>query len=257
MIELHLIGIGTGNPDHLTLQAIKALNRADLILLPLKGADKADLAETRRAIIAEVVTNPAVCVAAFDMPRRDADSADYKAGVEAWHEAIAVAWQRQIEAHIGTSGRVALLVWGDPSLYDSTLRIAGRLARDRPVRIEVVPGITSIQALTAAHGIPLNAIGASVMVTTGRLITESGWPAAVDTLVVMLDGECAFRHLPAEDVAIWWGAYLGLPQAMTLAGPLADVGPRIIAARAQARADHGWIMDIYLLRRRPGAGSAT
>jgi len=32
MIELLLVGIGTGNPDHLTLQAVKALNSADLIL---------------------------------------------------------------------------------------------------------------------------------------------------------------------------------------------------------------------------------
>ncbi|MGL6209164.1 MAG: SAM-dependent methyltransferase, partial [Paracoccaceae bacterium] len=42
MIDLTLVGIGTGNPDHLTLQAIKALNAADLVLIPQKGAEKAD-----------------------------------------------------------------------------------------------------------------------------------------------------------------------------------------------------------------------
>ncbi len=251
MIALSLIGIGTGNPDHLTLAAIKALNRADLILLPLKGADKADLADVRRQIIAEVVTNPAVRVAAFDMPRRDTANPDYTAGVEAWHDAIGVVWRETIEAHVGRSGRVALLVWGDPLLYDSTLRIAGRLARELPVTIEVVPGITSLQVLTAAHAIPLNAIGANVLITTGRQLTDGGWPDAADTLVVMLDGDCAFRHLAPEGVDIWWGAYLGLPEAITIGGRLADVGPRIIATRADARARHGWIMDIYMLRRRP------
>jgi precorrin-6A synthase len=43
MIDLHLIGIGTGNPDHLTRAAIKAMNAADLILLPRKGDAKSDL----------------------------------------------------------------------------------------------------------------------------------------------------------------------------------------------------------------------
>ena len=37
MTTLWLIGIGTGNPDHVTGQAIRALNGADLILIPKKG----------------------------------------------------------------------------------------------------------------------------------------------------------------------------------------------------------------------------
>ena len=54
LITLTLIGIGTGNPDHLTRQAIRALNAADLILLPRKGAQTSDLADLRRQILAEV-----------------------------------------------------------------------------------------------------------------------------------------------------------------------------------------------------------
>ncbi|MFT6784926.1 MAG: precorrin-6A synthase, partial [Dinoroseobacter sp.] len=38
MKTLLLIGIGTGNPDHLTGQARKAIAGADLILIPDKGA---------------------------------------------------------------------------------------------------------------------------------------------------------------------------------------------------------------------------
>ena len=48
---------------------------------------------------------------------------------------------------------------------------------------------------------------------------------------------------------IHWGAYLGMPQEIVIAGPLAEVGARIVAARTEARARHGWIMDTYLLRR--------
>ena len=143
--------------------------------------------------------------------------------------------------------RVALLVWGDPSLYDSTLRIAARLTP--APKLTVVPGITSIQALTAAHAIPLNEINAPVVITTGRQIRDAGWPAGAETVVVMLDGECSFQHLPAEGIEIWWAAFAGMPQQITLHGPLAGVGQTMIDTRAKARADHGWVMDIYLMRR--------
>ena len=68
-------------------------------------------------------------------------------------------------------------------------------------------------------------------------------------LVVMLDGGCAFTTLAPEGVTIWWGAFVGMAEEVLHAGPLAEVGPEILATRAAARAAHGWIMDIYLLRR--------
>ena len=246
MIHLHLIGIGTGNPDHLTRQATRSLNAADLVLIPRKGADKADLADLRRAICAEVITNKAVQIAEFDLPTRDAANPDYVKGVDDWHDAIAKVWQTTIAAH-PRARNVALLVWGDPSLYDSTLRIAARLE----AQVTVVPGITALQALTAAHAIPLNDIGAAVTITTGRQLTNHGWPSGVTTLAVMLDGNCAFQTLDPTGISIWWGAYVGMTEQIILSGPLAEIGDRIIATRAQARFQHGWIMDIYLLRRGP------
>jgi precorrin-6A synthase len=246
MIELFLVGIGSGNPDHLTLQAIKALNAVDLIMIPHKGHDKADLAELRRQICADVINNPDTVFAEFEVPVRDETTADYAQRVEDWHDAIAALWAQTIAFH-PTAAKVALLVWGDPSLYDSTLRIAGRL-QPAP-KITVIPGITSIQVLTAAHAIPVNDIGAAFVVTTGRRLRDEGWPPAADTVVVMLDGECSFATLPTEGVHIWWAAYVGMQQQVAVSGPLAKVGPRIVAQRAEARARHGWIMDIYLLRR--------
>lgn len=245
MIRLHLIGIGTGNSDHLTLQAIRALNAADLVMIPRKGDSKADLAELRRTICAEVLTNPATTLAEFDLPQRDAANPDYLAGVNDWHDAIAAVWMQTIAAHPAARD-VALLVWGDPSLYDSTLRIAARLTV--PVDVRMVPGITSIQALTAAHAIPLNDLGAAVTITTGRQLAE-GWPAGADTLVIMLDGNCTFQTLDPAGILIWWAAYVGMKEQIILSGPLADVSAQIIETRAAARTAHGWIMDIYLLRR--------
>lgn len=249
MIELSLVGIGTGNPDHLTFQAAKALNGADLILIPRKGAEKADLAELRLSICRLVVTDPAVILHEFDLPVRDAGNPDYRAGVRDWHDAVAEAWVRAIEDRIGRAGRVALLVWGDPSLYDSTLRIADRVGRALPLRVHVIPGITAIQALCAAHAIPLNRLAEPVTLTTGRQLRDHGWPDGAGTLVVMLDGETSFAGLDPKGVRIWWGAYLGMAEEALIDGPLAEVADRIVRTRARLRADHGWIMDIYLLRR--------
>lgn len=251
-LHLSLIGMGTGHPDHITRQGVAALNQAQLILLPCKGQDKAELAALRWRLCQELITHDGVVVAPFDMPVREGADSDYRGAVERWHDAIAAVWLGTVRRHLPEGGRVGVLVWGDPSLYDSTLRIAARL-QPAPVSVQVVAGITSVQALAAAHAMALNDIGQPFVVTTGRQLRDHGWPAGVDTAVVMLDGQCSFQHLPADGVHIWWGAYLGMPQQVLDSGPLAEAGPRIEQTRAQARERHGWIMDIYLLRREPTA----
>ena len=248
MLAFTLIGIGCGDPEQLTLKAVRAINAADLILIPRKGAQKSDLTELRRQICAEVLTNSSTRIVEFDLPVRDADREDYRGGVDDWHDAVAAVWAREIASQLGGTGRVALLIWGDPSLYDSSLRIARRL--EPTPEIEVIPGVTSIQALCAAHAIPLNEIGQSFLVTTGRQLREGGWPDGVDTVVVMLDGGTAFDVLDAKGLHIWWGAYLGMQEEIILEGPLAEVGAKIAQLRAEARARHGWIMDSYIIKRR-------
>ena len=257
MIALSLVGIGTGNPDHLTRQGVAALNAADVILIPRKGEGKADLAELREALCAAVITNPATRIVHFNMPLRDSADADYAGAVNRWHDATADIWYEKINTYLPHGGELALLVWGDPSLYDSTLRIAERLklrlAPELGLQVSVVPGITALQALTAAHAIPLNDINAPVTITTGRQLRDQGWPASADTIAVMLDGECAFRHIDPAGVTIWWGAYLGMPEQVLVSGPLAAVSGQILQQRQAARAAHGWIMDTYLLRRAVGS----
>lgn len=248
MMTLSLIGIGCGDPGQLTRAAVQAINAADLVLIPRKGTAKSDLADLRRTICADVLTNDKTRIAEFDLPVRDAGEADYRKGVDDWHDAVAGTWSQTIADHLGGDGKVALLIWGDPSLYDSSLRIARRL---HPLPdIEVVPGITSIQALCAAHTLPLNDIGEPFLVTTGRRLREGGWPAGIDTVVVMLDGGTAFQSLDPAGLHIWWGAYLGMADQIIMSGALAEVGTRIVAMRRDVRERHGWIMDSYILKRR-------
>ncbi len=250
MIELLLVGVGAGNPKHLTLEAIEALNSADVILIPRKGPGKDDLAGLRRAICRDALHNGGPHQHEFDLPVRDPKTPDYIQRVNDWHDAIAAAWIDAIRSQIGVSGRVAFLVWGDPSLYDSTLRIAERVQTKLPLSLTVIPGITSVQALTAGHAIPLNTLGAPVTITTGRQLRKHGWPDNTETLVVMLDAGGAFETLPPEDFDIWWSAFAGMPEEVRIAGPLISVANDILETRSKARADHGWIMDVYLLRRR-------
>ncbi len=249
MRRLSLVGIGSGNPDHLTLQAIKTLEAADLILLPRKGDEKAELADLRRDIVAtHLKTQPKVVE--FDYPIRDANTPKYLDGVNTWHDALASIWGHLIAEHSKTDGHIALMVWGDPSLYDSTLRIANRLlAQGVALEVDVVPGITSLQMLTAAHTIPLNDLGAPVQITTGRQLRDHGWPKDTDTIAIMLDGNCSFQDIAPDGVHIWWGAYVGMPQQILRNGPLADVKDDILETRKAAREANGWIMDIYLMRK--------
>ena len=240
MIDLWLIGIGTGNADHVTGEATKALRAANTVLLPQKGPGKDDLAEIRHRILSD--SGSTAKVVNFDMPERD-EALPYKERVHRWHDEIAARWS---ESMSGAEGPVALLVWGDPGLYDSTLRIAARL--DPAPRLRVVPGITSLQALTAAHAIPLNHVGGAFTVTTGRRLRDHGWPGGADTVAVMLDGECSYSHLDPAGLHIWWGAYLGMKNEILESGPLSEAGPRILERREAARAAHGWIMDVYVLR---------
>lgn len=249
MRTLLVIGIGTGNPEHVTVQAVAALNTVDVVFVLDKGSEKAELVRIRQAICARYITDRPYRFVALPDPERDRSPADYGAAVEDWHAARAALYEATIARELEEGACGAFLVWGDPSLYDSTLRIVDRLLANGRLAFahRVIPGISSVQALAASHRIALNRIGAPVHITTGRQIA-GGLPADADTTVVMLDGDPTFDHLD-PDLDIWWGAYLGTADERLVAGRLGDVGPEIRRVRAEARARHGWIMDTYLLRK--------
>jgi len=246
--QIRVIGIGTGDPEHLTLQAVRALSDVDAVFVLDKRAETADLVEIRKRICAAHIRNPHRVVTVEDPPR-ERRPADYGATVEAWHAARAERLEAAFAAALESGQVGAILVWGDPALYDSTLRILDRIAsRGRlALTCAVIPGLSSVQVLAARHGVPLNAIGGPVLITTGRRLA-AGWPEDAESVVVMLDGDPSFAHLD-PDLTIYWGAYLGSPDEILVSGRLGTVGDEIRKVRAEARARHGWIMDIYLLRR--------
>jgi precorrin-6A synthase len=241
--HIHVIGIGAGDPEYVTVQAIEALNNTQVFFAMDKGEVKSDLVGLRREICARFIRQPGYRFVELADPQRSMDT-DYREAVSDWHAARARIWATAITTELGADGVGAFLAWGDPSLYDSTLRILDAVAADVDFSYDVIPGITAVQALTARHRIPLNDVGEPVLITTGRQLRARGLSGSA---VVMLDGECSFRECPA-DTRIWWGAYLGTRDELLVSGTIGEVGEWIAELRADTRARHGWIMDIYLLR---------
>jgi len=209
-----------------------------------QGADaKDDLVALRRHVCERFIRAPGYRFVELPDPPRARDG-DYRQAVAEWHAARAQVWAEAIESELEPGGVGAFLAWGDPSLYDSTLRILDTVAARVDIDYDVIPGITAIQALTARHRIPLNDVGEPVLVTTGRQLRDNGLSGSA---VVMLDGDCSFLGCPPQ-TRIWWGAYLGTPDELLVSGTVGEVGDKIAEQRAEARDQHCWIMDTYLLR---------
>jgi precorrin-6A synthase len=252
MRRLLVIGIGAGDPGYVTAQAVRALNEVEVFFVIDKGGDAGDLVALRHGICERFIDDPSSYrIVEVPDPPRDRTTPAYGTAVDDWRARRAAAWEPLLRDELGEDGVGAFLVWGDPSLYDSTIDVIERVLAAGRVELEyeVIPGISAVHALTARHRIPLNRVGGAVQITTGRRLAAGGWPADVDDVVVMLDADCSFHQLDPAGLHIFWGAYLGTPDELLVSGPLAEAGPEIQRVRAQARARKGWIMDTYLVRR--------
>lgn len=236
-IRVRILGVGMG-PQHVTPEVSDALRGCDYVIAAQKSDDDA-LLGARRAIAAA----HGVRVVAVPDPERDRDDpADYGLAVRDWHAARVAAYADVLRERGGTA---AFLVWGDPSLYDSTIRIVEELAARLPIAYDVLPGISAPQLLAARHRIVLHPVGHPVHVTTARRLRDDIADGQTN-LCVMLTSSLDLTGL--ADWAIWWGANLGTESEQLVAGTVADVAGEIDRARAHAKQVAGWVMDIYLLR---------
>ena len=250
MRKVLIIGIGAGNPDYVTVQAINALNEVDLFFMTDKGSEKDDLVRLRRDICERYIKDKPYRIIDVEDPERDRAAAEYESGVRAWHEQRLGIYEKLIGQELGEEECAGFLVWGDPSLYDSTLRMIERIRARGTVAFEyeVIPGITSVQALAARHRITLNRIGQSIHITTGRKLAE-GLPDDIGDVVVMLDAGCSFKSIGDPEMDIYWGAYVGTDDEILVSGKLRERMHDIERIRSEAKARKGWIMDTYLLRK--------
>ena len=250
MRRVLVIGIGAGDPEHLTVQAINALNEVDVFFVIDKPSERQDLVRLRKEICDRYIEGKSYRMVEVRDPERDRTAAAYRSAVETWRSRRADIWEGLIRDELPDGGCGAFLVWGDPAFYDSTLAVIDQIFARGAVEFEheVIPGISSIQALAARHRIPLNRVGQPIQITTGRRLSE-GFPGAADDVVVMLDADCSFRLVTDGETEIYWGAYVGTEDEILVAGKLRDVAEEIERVRSEARERKGWVMDIYLLRR--------
>ena len=248
MRTVSVVGIGAGDPEHITVQAISTLNAADAVFMMDKGDGARELLEFRREICQRYITSPSCRIVTAPDPGRPRGPGSGRV-VQDWRTRRAETYQQLIAGELGSHGHGAFLAWGDPAIYDGTVDVLRQVLARGTVSFElrVIPGISSIQALAAQHKISLTRAGHPLHITTGRRIAE-GFPGHADDVVVMLDAHCAFTELDG-DLDIYWGADVSSAREVLISGRVADVGQQIAAARAAARSRDGWVMDTYLLRR--------
>ncbi|WP_295543853.1 precorrin-6A synthase (deacetylating) [uncultured Thiohalocapsa sp.] len=251
-----LIGIGPGHPDFLTLQAMAAMRRVDVFfLLEKAGRGKDELLALRRDIMRRVRPDGGYREVRVPSPPRpravDLDGAAYRAIVADWHAEKRRIFAELLTRELGDGETAGLLLWGDPLLYDQTISMVEAVVRTlpEPVQVGVIAGISAVQVLAARHRIPLNRVGESVQIITGRE-AETVDPAQVHNVIVMLDYNASFRRFVGQDMEIYWGGYLGGDDEVLVAGALDEVLEELLRVKARLRAHKGWLMDTYLLRRR-------
>lgn len=228
------VGVGPGDPELVTLKAVRVLSTAGRVFVPVLDAGDVGRAE---ATVRAHAAHDRVERLVFALNERD----DRARRERYWD----VAGQRVARWLTGTGGTAAFATIGDPNLYSTFAYLAATVRTLAPqVRVETVPGITAMQALAAASGTPLTEGGeALTLLPLARGVDERLAAAlAGDGTVVLYKGG---RHLPeiadrvrATGREAVYGEHLGLPTERV--GGLADVagaGPYLATVIVPAHRD--------------------
>jgi precorrin-6A synthase len=142
-----IIGIGPGDPEYMTIQAVNALNRVDVFFMLDKGASKQKLISLRHEICRLYIKGRDYRFVDAASPEWERATQDYRATIDGLNQDKQALFERLIADGMADGECGAFLVWGDPALYDSTIRIVEAIATAQDVEYEVIPGISAVQAL--------------------------------------------------------------------------------------------------------------
>ena len=144
-----LIGVGTGpgDPELMTLKAVRALAEADVVAhFSKRGANG-----NARTIVGahyrpDWIELPLVYPVTTEI---DKDSDHYKTAITGFYEESAI----RVAEHLDQGRTVAILSEGDPLFYGSYMHLHVRLAHRYPT--EVIPGVTAMSGCWSANGLPI------------------------------------------------------------------------------------------------------
>jgi precorrin-2/cobalt-factor-2 C20-methyltransferase len=234
-VRLVGVGVGPGDPELVTVRAVRVLREADLVLVPVMTPDERGRAET--VVLAHVVSAERVVFALND-----------RGGVT---ERRANAWdaaaRRVVQAFQEGAGTVAFATIGDPNLYSTFTYLAQSVRGRTPdVEVETVPGITAMQDLAARSGTVLaeGTESLHLLPLTGGTEGLRAALATGDTVVAYKFGQVADEVLAAVADAgrlndAVYGARLGLPgedirRAAEIQGPVPYLSTLIVPGRRTA-----------------------
>src|SRR5262245_30157062 len=103
MRSIHVIGIGAGDPDYVTAEAIRALNDTQVFFAMDKREATSDLVALRRQICERFIDEPGYRFVELADPPRAKDT-EYRQAVTDWHAARAAVWAKAIERELDDGG---------------------------------------------------------------------------------------------------------------------------------------------------------
>ncbi|HTH97873.1 MAG TPA: precorrin-2 C(20)-methyltransferase [Stellaceae bacterium] len=154
--RLYGLGLGPGDPELLTVKALRLLRAAPVVAFP-RAAGGTSFA---RSIVAAFLS-PHQFEIAIDVPM----APDPDLAVPAYDQAAT-----EISAQLDRGRDVAVLCQGDPFFYGSFMYLFERLGPDYPV--EIVPGVTSLTSSAAMLAMPLASLDEVVTVLPASLPSE-------------------------------------------------------------------------------------
>ncbi len=244
MKKAYLIGLGPGDPKFLTLEAFNQIKRLKTFLIPAKKGEKKDLTEIRKNILNFVHPQGKYELVELEFPPRKKGK-NYKQKVSNWRKEKAEVILRFLKQRKDLR-EFGFLIIGDPCLYDGHIEVFKEVQKEVPLEIEVIPGISAMQVLSARFKVSLSEIAGNILITTSRGLRCM--KEILQTTVVFLDNYQTFRLFKDKPVEIFWGAYLSTEKEELLSGSLNEIAEKIVECRKKLKSENGYIMDIYFLR---------
>lgn len=214
------VGVGPGDPDLLTVKAIRVLQDADVVCAPTANSTGHSIAlDTIRQVLESRRSAPEVITLIFPMTRDEAE--------------LERAWTGNAEriAKYAQEGRlVAYVAIGDPTLYSTFTYVQRELNAKYPeITVEIIPGVTSLSACVAKGGIPL--------------------ASGEETLLIMprFDLELLKEESRLVDNIVWMKGVRNIPETIKLlkdSSRFSDKSQILIAKRCSFSDEELWKGDI-------------